>query len=242
MQNLINRIFSAKIIFFDWDNTIANSFDAIHHSLHQTFIKMGRVPLTRGDLLSNKYGIHRSLRCSFPEIFGDNWEEARQHYYSEFSKCHLEQITLIKNAESFIQKLYNNGVLLFVISNKSSGYLHREVEHFALDKYFKCIVGSGDATKDKPDTAMIEYALQKYYNSKSNNGSESEGKMLITAEEKQAVFFIGDSIIDMETALKFGCHPIKFGNGICDKALNNLKQKYCHQQEIAHIEKYCDYI
>ena len=66
-----------KALLFDWDNTLVESWDAIHHALVVTFEAMGHEPWS---LDETKARVRRSLRDAFPALFGARWEEARKLY------------------------------------------------------------------------------------------------------------------------------------------------------------------
>ena len=76
-----------KALLFDWDNTLVESWDAIHHALVVTFEAMGHEPWS---LDETKARVRRSLRDAFPALFGTRWEEARG------ALAHAELLELIE--------------------------------------------------------------------------------------------------------------------------------------------------
>ena len=77
-----------RALLFDWDNTLVDSWDAIHHALVVTFEAMGHEPWS---LDETKARVRRSLRDAFPALFGARWEEARKLYLDTFTATHLER-------------------------------------------------------------------------------------------------------------------------------------------------------
>jgi len=181
-----------KALLFDWDNTLVDSWPVIHDALVVTFEAMGHEPWT---LEETKGRVRRSLRDAFPALFGARWEEARQLYLDTFTSIHLERLAAISGAETLLRSLAEDGYYLGVVSNKTGRVLRREAEHLGWSRYFRRLVGAGDAPADKPDPAPVHAALA---------GSE------IVPE---AVWFVGDTALDLECALRSGCVPVLLGNG-----------------------------
>ena len=179
-------------ILFDFDDTLVKARPIIDKALTATFAKMK----VSEDIINIKnIDTNRSLREYFHHIFADNIIEARDtyyKYYTEFSKD-LEEFD---HSEAVLQLLKRNNVFTAVVSNKVGSRLRSEInERFGWQKYFAAIVGSGDVTEDKPSPMAAIFALQ------------SSG--LINYRD---VWFIGDSLVDLETAQNLGCKGILFGS------------------------------
>lgn len=177
-------------ILFDWDNTLVDSWPAIYQAMHHTFIKYGRKPWTLDEVKTN---VHRSVRDALPFLFPDNWEEVakvyRQHY-KDFST----NLAVLPNVEDTLDLTKTKQIYTALISNKRTDMLVSEVERFNFTQYFKKVIGSGDLPKDKPSPIMVHVALEDSGISSGNH-----------------VWFIGDSVTDMETAYNSGCTPVFFG-------------------------------
>lgn len=181
-----------EAILFDWDNTLADTWPTIHDSLHHTFTKMGVTPWTLEEV---KQRVHKSLRDSFPEIFGDRWEEAGELYIEYFKQVHLENLTALPLAEEVLSFLKETPTYVAIVSNKTGVNLRKEVEHLGWDKYFHKVIGAKDAKNDKPAIDPIHMALD------GSNISPSAD-----------VWFVGDSLTDMQCAHHSGCYSILFGD------------------------------
>lgn len=180
-----------KAVIFDWDNTLVDTWPIIHDALNTTFSEFG-LPLWTFE--ETRLRVRKSMRDSFPEVFGKQWEEAGAAYQRHYKERHLERLTALTGAEDVLKlirsmKLYNT-----VVSNKKGDTLRREVEKLGWGKYFDAIVGSQDADRDKPHEEPVELALQK---SPIPAGAN--------------VWFIGDSEIDLECAERTGCTAILYG-------------------------------
>jgi len=180
-----------RAVLFDWDNTLVDSWPTIHDALQQTLIAMGHPPWT---LEESKARVRLSLRDSFPALFGTRWEEARRIYMDAFQAIHLERLAALAGVVELLDHLAGAGCYLAVVSNKTGPVLRREAAHLGWTRYFARLVGATDAAADKPDPAPIHLAL--------------EGSGIAAGP---AVWYVGDTAVDIECALNAGCVPVLLG-------------------------------
>lgn len=180
-----------KAVIFDWDNTLVNTWPIIHAALNATMEMMGK-PLWTFDM--TKQRVRKSMRDSFPEIFGDHWEKAGEIYQQQYRANHLLKLEPLEGAEELVRAVKDAGLYSTVVSNKRGPNLRQEVTHLGWDKYFDKVVGADDAARDKPFCDPVELAFA---------GSPHR----LDAE----VWFIGDSDIDLECAKNTGCTAILYG-------------------------------
>jgi phosphoglycolate phosphatase len=150
------RIAPPKAVLFDWDNTLVDTWETIHASLCTTFEAMGEPVWT---LAETRARVRHSLRRSFPEIFGDRWQEAARIYFRAFEDIHLDRLAALPGAGEMLDALSSAGIYLAVVSNKTGRYLRMEAEHLGWRRFFGRLVGAGDALRDKPATEPVELAL-----------------------------------------------------------------------------------
>jgi phosphoglycolate phosphatase len=181
-----------RAILFDWDNTLVDSWATIHEALNIVMAAMGKPAWS---LAETKARVRLSLRESFPVHFGERWEEAREIYLDHFRAIHLERLTVLPGRGELLRSLAAEGLFLGVVSNKTGALLRREAEQLGWSAYFGRVVGAGDAVVDKPDAAPVRLAL------------EPSG---LAAGE--AVWFVGDTGVDMECAGNSGCVPVLLGD------------------------------
>ena len=183
-----------KAVIFDWDNTLVDTWPLIHYAINFTREKMGK---DLWSLEKIKNDIHKSMRESFPEIFGERWQEAGEIYKNSYRSQHLEKMEFLPEALKLINFLYQKDILLFVISNKMGDTLRMEVKSLKVADKFLALVGSGDAEFDKPHRAPVDLALE-------NSGVDPEIDL---------IWFVGDTITDIECAIQSHCQPILYGEG-----------------------------
>jgi phosphoglycolate phosphatase len=180
-----------QAILFDWDNTLIENWQTLTDSVNAA-LKTFNLPLWNTDhLIANS---KRSMRDSFPEIFGPDWHRARDIFYAHFREHHLQGLKKLHHAQEVLDLLQHHGVKMMLCSNKNGDLLRREVNHLGWAHYFSSVVGATDATKDKPDVAPAELIF------KQNNIKHYEN-----------VWFIGDTTTDIICGTRSGCLPVGIG-------------------------------
>jgi phosphoglycolate phosphatase len=190
-------------------------------------VKMGKEPW---GLQKVKRDIHKSLRESFPQIFGDRWQEAGKIYQDNYHSNNLKKLEFLPGALDLIKELQKRKILMVVVSNKLGSTLRKEAEYLKVKDLFFATIGSSDAPYDKPSRDPVDLAL--------------EGSDLDT--NKDLIWFIGDTLTDVQCALNSDCQPILLGEGSgIDKNLINkekgntnkpLLQFYSHKEILNFIK------
>lgn len=177
-----------QAILFDWDNTLIDSWSAIHDAQNHTLRSFGMQAWTLQEIRERVRG---SMRDTFPQMFGERWLEAGEVFYRRFAEKHLDTLSPLAGAAELLATLHEDGVYLAVVSNKRGDYLRAEAQKLGWDRYFGRIVGAFDAPRDKPAADPVEMALD-------GSGIAPGG----------TVWFAGDADIDLECARNAGCVPI----------------------------------
>ena len=143
-------------IVWDWDNTLVDGWAAIAAGLNAAFAAFDLPGWTVGEV---KARVRRSLRESFPELFGAGWERARDVFYAEVRARHLGVLSPMPGA---LEALRAGAALapMAVNSNKQGPLLRAEAAHLGWEGLFRALVGAADAEADKPDPAPMRLALR----------------------------------------------------------------------------------
>jgi phosphoglycolate phosphatase len=181
-----------KAIIFDWDNTLVDTWPLIYKAINDAMRFMN---YPEWSLEKVKNTVHKSMRESFPEIFGDDWKMAGEVYKNSYNSINLNELKLLPDALKMLDRLREKNILLFVVSNKIGSTLRRESEMLGITDRFFSLIGSQDTSFDKPRAEPVELALF---------GSGLDAK-------KDEIWFVGDTIADVECAYNSGCKPIIFG-------------------------------
>ncbi len=180
-------------ILFDWDSTLVDNWAAIARALNAARSAFGHPEISEAAV---RGWVRQSMRNSFPAMFGEAWTEARKIFYETFRSNHLETLKPLAGTADLLKKLNAGGLYVGIVSNKNGEYLRKEIRHLDWDTYFGRAVGAGDAVEDKPAVAPVDLAL-------SGSGIGRSG----------AVWFVGDTAIDMECAIRAGCTPVLRATG-----------------------------
>jgi phosphoglycolate phosphatase len=151
-----------------------------------------------------KARVRRSLRESFPEIFGAAWEDARETFYTAVRAHHLAVLQPMPGAADAILAVAEAGLPQGVISNKQGPLLRAEAAHLGWAGQFRILLGAGDAAADKPDPAPFRLALPA-----------------LGHPAGPAVWYIGDTALDMQAARAAGCTAVLLGDAAHDGGVAN---------------------
>ena len=215
-----------QAILFDWDNTLVNNKKTTYQAFNTVLKYYGRPQMTLEPFLNRP---QLSVKDSFPKTFGEEWEEVRRLYYELYEKIHLTFLAPLPGTQELLAYLEQNNVCMAVVSNKNGNFLRKEVEFLKWTRYFKAVIGSDDAEDDKPSPQPVRLAL---------------GSMGIVASKD--IFFVGDSVVDVECAHNSGCTPILlkehgFSGSFHEKGLMKFPDWYAFGRYLGlekHIERF----
>ncbi len=201
-------------ILFDWDNTLVDTWPVIHRALHDTFTHFNRTPWTLEEV---KERVAKSMRDSFPVLFGDKWQEAGDIYVNQYRSYNISMLHPLPDTLIMLEKLKEAGIPIGVVSNKKSFTLNGEIDHLGWRHFFGGIVGSDDAEHDKPHRAPVDLALQK-----------------LGLPASSDIWFVGDSHVDLEVANNCDMIAILYGDEAKPEAPNLFKNAPFHQHILTH--------
>jgi phosphoglycolate phosphatase len=183
-----------SVLLYDWDNTLVDGWAAIAGALNAAFAAFGKPLWTMEDTKSR---VRVSLSESFPPMFGDRWEEARDIFYAAFREGHLEFVQPMPGAADALAAgtAWPQGV----VSNKAGAFLRAEVAHLGWDRHLGPVIGAGDAIADKPSPAPILLALDRL-------GRVADA----------SVWYLGDTALDMVAARAAGVTAVLVGDASHD--------------------------
>ena len=182
------------VLLFDWDNTLVDGWAGIAAALNATFTAFDKPLWTVED---TKNRVRVSLKESFPPMFGDAWEQARDIFYDAFRGNHLEHVRPMPGAAEMLQA--GSPWPLGVVSNKAGKYLRTEVGHLGWTGHFRTVIGAGDAAAEKPDPASILMALRE-----------------LGIAPDPGVWYLGDTASDMIAARAAGVTAVLVGDASHD--------------------------
>lgn len=213
VNNTPHKISAPEVVIFDWDNTLIDAWDPIHYAIQATLRKYNK---PTWPLSETKVRIHRSIRDTIPQYFPESSpEEVAEAYRSAYKEVQ-DQIAPLAHVMKTIDLLRRNKVYIAIISNKQNVILNNEINNLGWRQFFDIIIGAGDLKEDKPSRITVDEVLKH--------------KKVPT----EKIWFIGDSITDMETAYNSGCLPVLFGNEEYNKPLyaHCEPKLHCHNHQL----------
>lgn len=197
-----------KAVLFDWDNTLVDTWRVTFDSLNIARQGLGLRPVT-ADEFRNKP--HRSLKDDGKRLFGDAVKEGEKLFYEAVTKLHLEELIVLEGAELLLKDLKARNLHVGVVSNKDGTFLRKEVAHLGWEDHFHHVIGSRDVEEDKPSHLPVLAALK-----------------LSDISPGHDVWFVGDSIVDVQCARNTGCIPLVVGGGKAASEEDVIAVKDCH--------------
>ncbi len=185
-----------EAILFDWDNTLVDAWPGIATALNAALTRFGQAPWSLDEVRAR---VRKSLRDTFPSMFGRGWEEARDVFYAALEETHLQTVRPLPGAAATLEHAARLGIPLAVVSNKTGRYLRREAEALGWAPRFVTLVGAGDAEADKPDPAPMRLALAA-----------------LGVAAGRPVWYVGDTALDMQAARNAGLTGVLVGDAAHD--------------------------
>ncbi len=174
-------------IIFDFDLTLADSSDAIVTCMNYAFRKMN-IPQAEPEIIKKTIGI------SLPETFRlltniddpDRTLEFRKFFREKSNQIMVDMTEVFENVPVVLKQLKTMGFRLAIVSTKYRHRIEDVLRRDGLLDYFELIVGGEDVENHKPDPEGLLVALQRL------------------AENKTNVVYVGDSLIDAQSAQSAG--------------------------------------
>ena len=188
-----------SLLLYDWDNTLVDGWGGIAGALNAAFTAFDKPLWTVED---TKNRVRVALKESFPVMFGDDWEKARDIFYAAFREDHLSHVQPMAGVAEVLEagRPWTQGV----VSNKAGRYLRAEVTHLGWDHHFDTVIGAGDAKADKPSPDPILLALER-----------------LGRQADRSIWYLGDTASDMVAARAAGVTAVLVGDASHDGGVEN---------------------
>lgn len=195
---MLSPIHHPPAIFFDWDGTLVDTIPSLFTAHNHVRKHMGYEPWNMEEFYEN---LRFSSLELYPRIYGDNAPEALKILCDYVEQQHLQHLETLPGAENLLKTLRKKGCKTGIVSNKKHHLLLREVRHLDWHQYIECAVGAGEAEKDKPHADPLLLAFKH------------AGIQPHPIHGWCDVWYIGDTVTDMEVAANAGCKAVLILNG-----------------------------
>lgn len=178
-----------KLVIFDLDGTLLNTIADLANSTNHALKKLG-YPIHKIEeynfMVGN--GINKLFERALPE--GEKTEEnvlrVRQEFVPYYDEHNADESRPYPGIPALLETLQTEGVQLAVASNKYQAATEKLVAHYFPNIRFIAVLGQREGVKVKPDPTIVEDILR------------------IANVEKKEVLYVGDSGVDMQTAINAG--------------------------------------
>lgn len=137
-----------KHIVFDWDGTLADTYPVISAAYDYTFDKM-ELPRISYDEVKRITSTLQN-KDTLGHVFGQRRDEAAKYFYEYVENCHTEKLEAMPKAKELLQYIYDKGLNCYLITNKKTKFVTKEIEKLGFSKFFQKIVAAGEYAEDKP--------------------------------------------------------------------------------------------
>lgn len=145
-------------ILFDLDGTLIDTSNLIIRSFQHTFTHHYGRPLTPQQVYAF-FG--KPLRDAM-EYYGPDKVEELIKTYREFNLANHDELTTgFASVPETIQKLYNAGIVMAIVTSKTKSTAIRGLKLFDMDKYFSAVIGHEECQRHKPDPEPVLRALEE---------------------------------------------------------------------------------
>jgi phosphoglycolate phosphatase len=172
-----------KAIIFDFDYTLADATEGIVQSYNYAFAQLG-LPLQSKETICKTVGM--TIVNSFKHMDNSLDDEAILILRSQFKKCAdevmLDGTKLFEQTQPLLHKLKVQGIKTGVVSSKFRFRIEDVFKRDNVMQHIDVIIGIEDVEKAKPEPDGLFCAIKSL------------------GTYKNEVLYVGDSIIDGETA------------------------------------------
>ena len=178
-----------KLIIFDLDGTLLNTIADLAHSTNHALQVLGyptHEVASYNFMVGN--GINKLFERALPE--GEKTEEnvlrVRKEFLLHYDRHNADESRPCPGIPELLEALQNKGHKLAVASNKYQSATVKLIAHYFPGIRFVAVFGQREGVKVKPDPTVVYDILQ------------------IADVPKEEVLYIGDSGVDMQTAINSG--------------------------------------
>ena len=193
------------IVIFDLDGTLLNTIDDLGYACNYALTQTGYPthPIeTYPAMVGN--GINNLIRRALPEQerTEDNILRVRAHFVPYYNEHNCDYTRPYPGIPELLDRLKAQGHLLAVASNKYQAATENIVQHF-FPGVFDVVLGEREGINRKPDPQIVFDILHRL-NDKMLNGQINDQMVNDKMVNGQMVNYVGDSLVDRDTAQNAG--------------------------------------
>lgn len=178
-----------KLIIFDLDGTLLNTIADLANSTNHALKTLG-YPTHEADAYNFMVGngINKLFERALPE--GEKSEEnvlrVRNEFLPHYDLHNADESRPYPGIPELLKALQADGKLIAVASNKYQAATRKLIERYFPDIHFTAVFGQREGVNVKPDPTIVNDILA------------------IAGISKEETLYVGDSGVDMQTAINSG--------------------------------------
>lgn len=173
-----------RAIFFDFDGTLADSYEAIAASVNHVRAEYGLAPMTTEEVKG--YVGHGPAHLLGHTVGPEDMERAVASYRAHHPSVMIEHTRLLPGALETLQGIQASGRPMALCSNKPRFFTQELLDHLAIARYFDAVLGPEDVPEPKPAPDMLLAGLKR-----------------LNLKPEEALY-VGDMVVDIRTARAAG--------------------------------------
>lgn len=178
-----------KLIIFDLDGTLVNTIADLAHSTNQALEQHG---FPTHEVSEYKHfvgnGINKLFERALPE--GErttkNIAKIRKAFLAHYDSHNVDHSKPYPGIPELLNELQDKGIQVAVASNKYQAATRKLIAHFFPTILFTDVLGQREGINPKPDPGIVHEIVTQ------------------AGVSKKDVLYVGDSGVDMETAINSG--------------------------------------
>lgn len=206
-------------VIFDLDGTLIDSVPDLAAAVNRLLATEGKAPLPDAEIASYVGNGAPILMRRVIEARGFDMArhaELTDRMLEDYTARSGERTTLYPGVTAALETLAGRGHALGLCTNKPIAPTRAILRHFGLEALFAAVIGGDSLPQRKPDPAPVHAAIAA----------------LGGLPGQTAALYVGDSIIDAESARNAGLPFILHGNGY----LNGPRDSIVPYAEFAHFD------
>ena len=197
---------SLKAIIFDLDGTLVDTLEDVSESMNYILEGEGMMPKSRNHYRSLiGLGTYNMVRKTVTTTEHVSIEGLHRQFITKYRENLVNHSSLYPDVETTLTALQNTRVPIAVLSNKSQDMINVILDSLFTNQVFVSVLGFRDGVKKKPDATQALKIIEEMGVSSTKVG------------------FVGDTTVDMKTAVNAGLVPIgvSWGYGEVDALLES---------------------
>ena len=183
-----------KGIIFDLDGTVADTGGDLSNAINLMLESFGFEKKSQEEILKHiNFGARAFVNGCLPDEVktDDRFLDEALKCYMKFYEAHcLEETYIYNGITELVESLHENNIKMCVLSNKPDNMTKRIVRGLLNESYFIEILGGSERFPHKPEPDSALYMAERM------------------GFEPCEILFIGDSDVDMHTAVNAGMFPL----------------------------------